>query len=324
MKRLDIPEALRAAGPREGEGKRALVTGLRGFTGHYLARELAAAGYRVAGTVLPGDALRTEAARWQDGCGADVFPADLLDRAAVAGVIEQVRPDVVVHLAGIAFVAHADAEQIYRVNVAATRNLLEALAGSPHPPSSVLLASSANVYGNAQAGLIDESVAPMPANDYAVSKLAMEYMAGLWMDSLPIVIARPFNYTGVGQSETFLLPKIVAHFRRGAARIELGNLAVARDFSDVRMVAGSYRRLLAAAPRGRAFNVCSGRSYSLASVIGMMEEIAGYRIEVQVDPALVRANDVLTLAGNNARLAGTIGALAPIPLADTLRWMYEA
>ncbi|WP_323141192.1 NAD-dependent epimerase/dehydratase family protein [Massilia phyllosphaerae] len=312
-------EAARAIGPREGEGRRALITGLRGFTGSYLARELAAAGYRVFGTVLPDGANEVFSA---DVFATDIFAADLLDRAAVDGVVEQVRPDVAVHLAGIACVAHGDAEQIYRVNVAATRNLLEALAASPHAPSSVLLASSANIYGNAQAGLIDESVAPRPANDYAVSKLAMEYMASLWMDKLPIVIARPFNYTGVGQSDSFLLPKIVAHFRRGASCIELGNLAIARDFSDVRMVAGSYRRLLAAAPAGQAFNVCSGRSHSLASVLRMMEEIAGYRIEVRVKPALVRANEVLTLAGDNTRLAAAIGALAPIPLADTLRWMY--
>ena len=312
-------EAARASGPREGEGRRALITGLRGFTGSYLARELAVAGYRVFGTVLPDGANEVFSA---DVFATDIFAADLLDRPAVAGVVEQVRPDVAVHLAGIACVAHGDAEQIYRVNVAATRNLLEALAASPHAPSSVLLASSANIYGNAQAGLIDESVAPRPANDYAVSKLAMEYMASLWMDKLPIVIARPFNYTGVGQSDSFLLPKIVSHFRRGASCIELGNLAIARDFSDVRMVAGSYRRLLAATPAGQAFNVCSGRSHSLASVLRIMEEIAGYRIEVRVNPALVRANEVLTLAGDNARLAATIGALAPIPLADTLRWMY--
>jgi nucleoside-diphosphate-sugar epimerase len=315
MQRVATEEAVRPTDAREGKGKRALITGLRGFTGAYLARELSAAGYRVFGTALAGDAG-----------GPDIFTVDLLDRAAVAGMVEQVQPDVVAHLAGIAFVGHDNAEQIYRVNVAGTRNLLEALAASPHKPSSVLLASSANIYGNARVALIDEDVAPMPANDYAVSKLAMEYMARLWMDKLPIVIARPFNYTGVGQSENFLLPKIVAHFRKGARRIELGNLAIARDFSDVRMVASSYRRLLAAPgdSAGRAFNVCSGRSDSLESVIATMGEIAGYRIEVQVNPAFVRANDVLTLTGDNARLAGVIGAVQPIPLADTLRWMYEA
>jgi nucleoside-diphosphate-sugar epimerase len=313
MSRMVTDEMAGQSEPREGEGKRALITGLRGFTGYYMARELSAAGYQVYGTALPGDAA-----------GPDVFAVDLLDRASVAAAVEQVRPDVVVHLAGIAFVAHNDADQMYRVNVAGTRNLLEALAACSHTPSSVLLASSANIYGNAQVAVIDESVAPSPANDYAVSKLAMEYMARLWMDKLPITIARPFNYTGVGQSENFLLPKIVSHFRKGAARIELGNLAIARDFSDVRMVAQCYRRLLAAAPSGEAFNVCSGHAHSLESLIDTMSDIAGYRIDVQVNPAFVRANDVLTLTGSNAKLAGAIGKITPTPLVETLRWMYTA
>jgi nucleoside-diphosphate-sugar epimerase len=302
-----------SAAVREGEGKRALITGLSGFTGYYMARELRDAGYRVFGTVLPGEAT-----------GPDVHALDLCDRAAVAQVIGKVRPDVVAHLAGIAFVAHLDASQIYQVNVAGTRNLLEALAASSHQPSAVLLASSANIYGNAKVPIIDEGVAPAPANDYAVSKLAMEYMARLWMDKLPVIIARPFNYTGPGQSENFLLPKIVAHFRRRDAHIELGNLAIARDFSDVRTVARCYRQLLASAPAGEAFNVCSGQSHSLAGLIDIMSGIAGYQIDVRVNPAFVRANDVLTLVGSNAKLAAAIGPIEQVPLADTLRWMYQA
>ena len=306
------PDFPRDADLREGEGKRALITGLRGFTGRYVAQELAQAGYRVFGTAMPGG----EAA-------PDVLPLDLCDRAAVGAVVAQVQPDVVVHLAGIAFVAHSDVDRIYRVNVVGTRNLLEALAGAAHKPSSVLLASSANIYGNASVPVITEDVAAAPANDYAVSKLAMEYMARLWMDKLPIVIARPFNYTGIGQSDNFLLPKIVSHFRRKEPRIELGNLAIARDFSDVRMVARSYRKLLAAAPAGETFNICSARSNSLGQVIDMVSEIAGYRIKVDVNPAFVRANDVLTLTGSNDKLAAVIGPIAAPPLFDTLRWMYE-
>jgi nucleoside-diphosphate-sugar epimerase len=310
-----VSDGVVRADAREGEGRRALVTGVCGFTGRHVARELRAAGYQVFGTALSDSETRP-----------DIFTVDLLDRAGMAAVVEQVRPDVVVHLAGIAFVAHANVEQIYRVNVAGTRNLLEALAAGRHTPSTVLLASSANIYGNADVAAIDEDVAPMPANDYAVSKLAMEYMARLWMDKLPIVIARPFNYTGIGQSEKFLLPKIVSHFRRGARCIELGNLAIARDFSDVRVVARSYRRLLAAAPAGEAFNICSGHSYSLQSVIEMMSDIAGYCIDVQVNPAFMRAseNEVLTLVGCNARLVRTIGPIDPPPLVETLRWMYQA
>jgi len=303
--------ALALAG--EGKGKRALITGLRGFTGHYLAQELTNAGYRVFGTALPGEAP-----------GPDIFTVDMCDRAAVGAMIDEVQPDVVAHLAAIAFVAHENAEQIYRVNILGTRNLLEALAGQRHAPTAVLLASSANIYGNACAGSIDESVTPAPANDYAVSKLAMENMARLWSDKLPIVIARPFNYTGVGQEENFLLPKIVSHFRRAAPEIELGNLAIARDFSDVRMVAGCYRRLLHVSPAGQAFNVCSGQAHSLAGVIGTMSAIAGYDIAVRVNPAFVRKNDVLTLVGNNDKLTSVIGALSPTPLAETLRWMYQA
>jgi nucleoside-diphosphate-sugar epimerase len=306
----DIPAFI---GGREGEGRRALITGLRGFTGYYMAQELTAAGYRVYGTVMPGEEL-----------GPDINAVDLCDREAVARMVDEVQPDVVAHLAGIAFVAHADSELIYRVNVVGTRNLLEALAAGKHRPTSVLLASSANIYGNASVPVIDENVPPSPANDYAVSKLAMEYMARLWMDKLPITIARPFNYTGVGQAENFLLPKIVSHFRRNEKRIELGNLAIARDFSDVRMVARAYRRLLAVAPAGEAFNVCSGSSHSLANLIDMMSEIAGYHIDVHVNPAFVRANDVLTLSGSNSKLTAVIGQLDPTPLSETLRWMYLA
>ena len=304
-----------AAEGMEGAGKRALVTGLSGFTGRYVEQELRAAGYEVYGTITPGHTP-----------GERQFAVDLNDRAGLADVVAQVRPDVVAHLAAIAFVGHGDVEQIYRVNVAGTRNLLEALAAAEHKPSAVLLASSANIYGNTDAGVIGEDVPPAPANDYAVSKLAMEYMARLWQDKLPLIVVRPFNYTGVGQHENFLLPKIVSHFRRRAADIELGNLHVWRDFSDVRMVAHSYRRLLAAGSSvaGQAFNICSGHAYSLGEALAMMADIAGYQINVHVNPAFVRANEVVRLVGDNRRLLAAIGPLDTVPLADTLRWMYSA
>ena len=303
----------------EGSGKRALITGLSGFTGRYVKQELLAAGYQVFGTITPGHAPAAELAGEQ-------FAVDLNDRAGLAEVVRQVQPDVVAHLAAIAFVGHGDVEQIYRVNVAGTRNLLEALAGLEKKPSAVLLASSANIYGNTDVGVISEDVPAAPANDYAVSKLSMEYMARLWQDKLPLIVVRPFNYTGVGQHENFLLPKIVSHFRRQAADIELGNLHVWRDFSDVRMVAASYRKLLAAGPAlaGQAFNICSGHGYSLGEALDMMADIAGYKINVHVNPAFVRANEVVRLVGDNRRLIAATGPLAAVPLADTLRWMYTA
>ncbi|EIP88291.1 GDP-6-deoxy-D-lyxo-4-hexulose reductase, putative [Burkholderia humptydooensis MSMB43] len=249
--------------------------------------------------------------------------ADLLDRGQLADVFERERPDAVVHLAAIAFVAHDDVSAIYQTNVVGTRNLLDALASSSHTPRSVLLASSANVYGNTDREWIDESVPPAPANDYAVSKLSMEFVARLWRERLPIVVVRPFNYTGVGQAVNFLLPKIVSHFRSRASVLELGNLDVIRDFSDVRAVAAAYEKLIGGAFAGETFNVCSGVGYSLHDVLAMAEELTGYRPEIRVNPNFVRANEVRKLIGNSTKLRDAIGEPLAVGLRDTLAWMLE-
>jgi len=296
---------------------RALITGVGGFTGAYVAQALAARGFEVHGTVHGIEAHATHAhvtAR---------YALDLCDRAQVAQVVAQVQPHVVVHLAAIAFVAHGDAEAMYRVNLLGTRHLLQALAELPRPPQAVLLASSANVYGNAAVEVLDEQVPPAPANDYAVSKLAMEYLARLWLDKLPIMLVRPFNYTGVGQSPQFLLPKIVGHFQRRAPVIELGNLDVWRDFSDVRTVAQAYASLIEKPAPGEIFNICSGQAYSLREVLGLMAQIAGHEIEVRVNPAFVRAQEVQRLQGDARKLWQHIGPLPTITLRETLEWMYR-
>ena len=295
--------------PFKVSSPRALITGLRGFTGLYAAEELKCAGYEVLDLVRRVN-------------GTEI-PINLLDRESLQGAIAEMAPDFVLHLAAIAFVAHGDAEDIYRTNIVGTRNLLEALAGSDRCPRAVLLASSANVYGNSDIEILTETASPAPANDYAVSKLAMEHVAALWSDRLPLIIARPFNYTGVGQSDKFLLPKIVSHFRRRSSVIELGNVDVARDFQDVRFVVNAYRRLLETNAVGQTVNLCSGTSHTLTQVIQMMEDIAGYQIEVRVNPAFVREGEVARLTGSNQKLAELIGPLDVVPLRQTLRWMYE-
>lgn len=291
---------------------RALITGIKGFTGRYVAAELEAAGWDVFGI----------GAHKEDGDSC-YWRADLGDVPRLRQVVAEVQPDAVIHLAAIAFVGHGDADAFYRVNLIGTRNLLEALASVDRPPGCVLLASSANVYGNATEGMLSESTPANPANDYAVSKLAMEYMANLWKDRLPIVTVRPFNYTGIGQAENFLLPKIVAHFRRRAEVIELGNLDVWRDFSDVRAVARAYRRLLELRPIGQTFNVCSGRMHSLREVIALAEGLTDHRIRVEVNPAFVRGNEVKRLCGDPSRLKAALPGWETPPLEETLGWMLE-
>ncbi|MBS6361470.1 GDP-mannose 4,6-dehydratase [Burkholderia sp.] len=304
----------------ERSSRRAFVTGLAGFTGHYMARQLTAAGYDVWGTVAPGTPRPDDPSL----ANCTLLPVDLLDAEGLRAAAADARPDAVVHLAARAHVANDAPGPTYQVNVVGTRNLLAALAGLDRRPAAVLLASSANVYGNSTRGVLDEAVPPEPANDYAVSKLAMEHMARLWFDRLPIVIARPFNYTGVGQSEAYLLPKLAAHVARHAPRISLGNLDVSRDFSDVRDVTATYLRLLETAPAGETFNVCSERAYSLKEVLAMLSRIAGYVIDVTVDPGFVRHHEVKRLRGSREKLRRAVGELPVTPLDDTLRWMVEA
>lgn len=291
----------------------ALITGITGFTGRYLSTALQKQGYKVVGL--------TQGEQDPDN---GLFCCDLLDRSRISDLVRQVQPEVVAHLAAISFVAHGDAEDIYRTNVVGTRNLLEALATCEKTPRAVLLASSANIYGNATDDPISESTVVNPANDYAVSKLAMEYMAKLWVGKLPLIIVRPFNYTGREQAANFLIPKIVDHYRRGDKEIELGNLDVARDFSDVRTVVSAYTKLIELAPAGETFNICSGGAVSLERVLDMMSAIAGYTIKVRVNPEFVRESEVKTLRGSNEKLIEAVGEIVSIPLEQTLRWMFEA
>ena len=292
--------------------KRALITGINGFTGQYVADELKHAGYDVYGTGAVASDL------------PQYFQTDLLDIIGLAEVVKEVQPAVVVHLAAIAFVGHGNANNFYQVNVIGTRNLLESLALHVNGIEAVLLASSANIYGNSTEGIIAENTPSNPASDYAVSKLAMEYMAKLWIDKLPLFFVRPFNYTGVGQSEDFLLPKIVSHFKRRAPLIELGNLDIWRDFSDVRVVAEVYRRLLEVKPLALSVNICSGKTHSLREVLALAEKISGHKIDVRVNPAFVRDNEVKSLCGDVTRLHSLIGEIKSPSLEDTLRWMLTA
>jgi len=296
---------------------RALITGIEGFTGQYIVDELRLASYEIVGLAFASACGQSE----------NVISCDLTDLPSVEAAVDQAQPDVIVHLAGISFVAHGDVDAIYRTNIVGTRNLLAAASKLKTAPSAILLASSANIYGNAGVEIIDESTPAAPANDYAVSKLAMEYVAKLWVDKLPITIVRPFNYTGVGQSIDFLLPKLVDHFRRRAPMIELGNLDVVREFSDVRNVVEYYRRLLQRDSNftsGDAFNICSGVGHSLLEAIEMLREISDHSPEIRVNPAFVRANEVKKLVGSRVKLENAIGVVSAIPLRDTLRWMYEA
>ena len=153
-----------------------------------------------------------------------------------------------------------------------------------------------------------------------MSKVTMELATKLYAD-LPIVMSRPFNYTGCGQSPNFLIPKIVNAFKAGIRDIELGNLDVSRDFSDVRDVVAAYLRLLETQNTAPAYNICSGTPTSSVNRDRNAERLAGYEMQVSVNPDFVRSDEIKTLYGSPALLESAIGSYRQFVLPDTLAWM---
>lgn len=282
---------------------RILLTGASGFTGRHFQAHATPAGHEVV-----------------------ALHANLTDATAVQQAVQAAGPvDVVVHLAAISFVGHANDAEFYAVNTVGTTHLLAALAtlSAADRPGKVLVASSANVYGNCRQSPIAETQPPAPINHYGASKLAMEHMAKTFLDKLPVVITRAFNYTGPGQTGSFLIPKLVEHFQRRAPVVELGNTQVEREFNDVQMTADIYLKLLEHGIPGEVYNVCSGRAYSLNSIIQFLTEMTGHTIEVKVNPKLIRENEVHRLCGDPTKLHQCIGYVPQYELQDCLKRMLE-
>lgn len=283
---------------------RILLTGASGFTGRHFQAHATQAGHEV----VPLHANLTE-------------PASMHQGVQAAGPV-----DAVVHLAAISFVGHANDAEFYAVNTVGTTHLLAALAALPASdrPKKVLVASSANVYGNCPHSPIAETQPPAPVNHYAASKLAMEHMAMTFLDRLPIVITRPFNYIGPGQSKNFAIPKIVDAFIHKAPALELGNLHIIREFNDVKAVVNSYLRLLSMGCTGSTYNVCSGVPCSLHDVLASLGQITGHQPQVKVNPDLIRSNEITALFGDPSRLNNCIGTTPKRQLKECLIEMLNA
>lgn len=304
--------------------ERILLTGGAGFVGPYVQAALARAFPRAARSVLirPSESS-APCTQWSP------VRADLLDEAALDQLVAQTRPDLVVHLAAQASVAHSikAAEATWRVNFQGSLNLASALARHS-PQATVLFVSSAEVYGSSlDEGPATEDAPPRPLTAYARSKLAAE---GMFADVLApgsrLIVARPFNHTGPRQDKRFALPAFAAQIAsieqgRALPRVEVGDLSIERDFLDVRDVAEAYARLAEAAPRlpsRSLFNVSSGESRSLASLLEMLRRNATRDFEIVVDPERLRPADIRHAAADASRLRDAIGWRPSYAIEETL------
>jgi GDP-6-deoxy-D-talose 4-dehydrogenase len=287
-----------------------LITGISGFTGRHLRSALEAGGYVVHG-IGPLVSHANDRA------------ADLLDPPSLDRALSALGVEYVVHLAGVSSPAHDQPDQFRVVHEDGTRNLLEALAKRRDGLRKVILASSAYVYGQPVRSPVDESAEPAPTTPYGESKLRMERMAAQWFSRLPLLIVRPFNYTGIGQSATFVVPKLVNHFREKSRQIELGDTTVVREFLDVRDVAELYARLLECELQSDVVNLCRGIGYTLSSVIDMLRNIAGHAPDIRDAAALHRVGEMRQLVGSPQKLLEAVGKFSFRPLEQTLAWMLR-
>jgi nucleoside-diphosphate-sugar epimerase len=290
--------------------KNVLVTGAEGFTGRYIVTFLKNAGYQVTSLV-------------RHSSDEGTLSCDLTNKENVFDVIQSVSPDAIIHLAAISFVGHDDLSEFYNINLFGTLNLLDAVRLHAKD-CRVVLASSANIYGEQGHKPIVEQSCPNPVNHYAMSKLAMEHMAKLYFEDLNIIVTRPFNYIGPGQDSKFVIPKIVSAFSKGERILELGNVNVSRDFSDVRDIANYYVKLMESSVKSEFVNLCSGMVYSLLDIINYLERICSYKMEITVNQKFVRANDIIMLKGSTKKLNLIVGDYEKIPLDKTLTDMLSS
>jgi GDP-4-dehydro-6-deoxy-D-mannose reductase len=301
-----------------------IVTGATGFVGRHLLDRLAdrapiVAWARPGGT--PPDPHRH----------LDWRLVDLRDREAVADAIMDVQPTQIFHLAGAPSVdtSWKNALPHLQANALGTHHLLEGVRVMSQP-CRVLVVTSAQIYQLSD-DPIAETAPTVPPNPYGLSKLAEDQLAlrAAADDQLDVVVARPFNHIGPGQSAAFA----VASFARQIARIEagllppvlrVGNLEARRDITDVRDVVDAYDRLMRGGKTGRAYNISSGRAWRIGDLLEELCHLSSTPITVETDPDKLRPNDVPVVQGDASRIRAEVGWVPQIrveqTLHDTLDW----
>ena len=292
---------------------KALITGANGFVGGHLERYLNSVGDEVV-------SLNPE--------------VDIADQKSLSNELEQCGGslDAIYHLAALAHVAESfgSTMEVFRVNVLGTVNLLET-ARRFCPKSRVLFVSSSEVYGRVppQQLPIDESFRLAPLSPYAASKAAAEHVAMQAFRAFEqdIIVARPFNHIGPGQSEAYVVSALAKRVLRakllGESSIPVGNLGSKRDFTDVRDVVRAYRKMMDVGVSGQTYNVCSGKSYSISEIAEQIIKYADADIVLERDPSLARDVEASETYGDSSKCCNELSWKPLIPISESLQSVLE-
>ncbi len=330
---------------------RVLITGIEGFAGSHLARHLSQNGHHVIGIHLAqhGDTIRNHVPIPP----GELHQGDIRDLDRLKSILASTRPDSVVHLAAVSSVAVSEGQllETYDINAVGTLKLLEALRqqwghDAESCPHRVLLISSADVYGRATTDKpLTEGVPPQPITPYALSKLAAEDAGRFFHRAfgMDIVVLRPFSHTGPGQKPDFIFPSIarrIVEIERAAeanpmgtrcgimspsrARtIELGNLDVRRDYTDVRDVARAYALALERCKSNETYNITSGRPILLRDGIETLCRLARCEVSYTSTAAKRRKRDLSLLTGDPMKFSRTTGWQPVVPFETTLQDLLD-
>lgn len=290
----------------------ALITGGNGFAGRHLVGLLSTGAAPAPSAPASGK-------------------LDLTDAAAVRATVRELAPAKVFHLAAFSSpsLSWERPHDALLTNVAMTLNLLEAVRYEA-PEATVVLVGSGQVYGEPEELPVSEDAPLRPGNPYAVSKASCDMLGSQYAEAfgMRVVRLRPFNHAGPGQSDEYVVSSLARQVAEaelagaGEALLRTGDPESARDFTDVRDVARAYS--MAAELDDGAFNVCSGRSTTVAELVEAVSAQARVPVRHEVDPARLRAHDARTMRGSHDRLTAATGWRPEIPLkrtvGDTLDW----
>lgn len=303
---------------------KALIVGSGGFVGGYLIKELSLNGYDVCGVDR----------RDASSHSSELFSyhaVDVADYRAISTVIKNEHPDYLVNLAALSSVGLSwdKPQATMQVNIIGSVNILEACRNND-VDCRIMLIGSSEEYRSSDAALSE--VSPTAGDSpYGISKIAQEQIAHLYAEkySMDVLITRSFNHTGPGQSPNFVLPsfcKQVAILQKNEmpGTINVGNLDVIRDFSDVRDIVRAYRIILERGRSNEIYNVGSEKGYSLRSLLEIITGFSSQDVSIQVDPARVRLNEVFRIVANCSKIHEELGWYPEIEIEKSLEELYES
>jgi nucleoside-diphosphate-sugar epimerase len=293
--------------------KRIWITGAAGFTGRHLIRFLRALPERVE---LIGFDLRPDAPE-----GLDAYhPLDLDDAAKLRELAETQTPDRVIHLAGV--LPPAAEVDLWRVNVAGTLNLLQALDAAKNPSLRFVTVGSAAEYTNYGTGRIKENHSAGGASPYGRTKWAQSTLALAFgaERKMKVMVARTFNLIGPGTPLSLVPGALCAQFLNGEAEVKVGNLKPERDFIDIRDAVAAYWTICEKGTPGNIYNVSTGKTASIKTLVDLFRKNAPVQKRVQQEAARARKNDFNRVCGDNRKLLA-LGCRPKISLRQSVRDM---